>query len=142
MEKIDYMRYQTNIVTTRLLRELEQTDWTTILGKENAKIDAKYICPHHPDSGFPEENKAFKVDCDCRKPKPGLFKQAGDDHNIDFPNEKFVIIRFVAWGAIHDIGQSGLDLNCKFELVESLSKFAKVPIISKKLFNVLVHNNG
>ena len=60
----------------------------------------------------------------------------------DNPNEKFVIIRFVAWGAIHDIGQSGLDLNSKFELVESLSKFAKVPIISKKLLNVLVHNNG
>ena len=47
------------------------------------------------------------------------------------PNEKFVIIRFVAWGAIHDIGQSGLDLNCKFELVESLSKFAKVFISSE-----------
>ena len=27
------------------------------LGKDGAKIDRIYYCPHHPDKGYPEENK-------------------------------------------------------------------------------------
>jgi len=35
-------------------------------------IDAFYFCPHGPDS-----------DCDCRKPRPGMFLQAIAEHNLD-----------------------------------------------------------
>ena len=44
----------------------------TILGNEGAKLDAIYYCPHHPDKGYPEENPEYKIDCECRKPKPGM----------------------------------------------------------------------
>ncbi|MBC8066582.1 MAG: HAD family hydrolase [Chlorobia bacterium] len=33
-----------------------------------AKIDAIYFCPHHPDDAV----GMYKIDCDCRKPKPGM----------------------------------------------------------------------
>lgn len=46
-------------------------------------------------------------------------------------NEKFVLLRFVSWGAYHDIGQSGLKMEVKVELVKELSKFAKVFISSE-----------
>ena len=55
----------------------------TLLGKEGAYIDGMYICPHHPDKGFEGERPEYKIDCDCRKPKPGLLLQAAKDFNID-----------------------------------------------------------
>lgn len=55
----------------------------TLLGNSGAYIDAIYYCPHHPDKGFDGEVPELKVDCDCRKPKPGLFFKAATDFNID-----------------------------------------------------------
>lgn len=55
----------------------------TLLGKDGAYIDGIYICPHHPDKGFEGERPEYKIDCDCRKPKPGLLLQAAKDFNID-----------------------------------------------------------
>ncbi len=55
----------------------------TLLGAEGAYLDAIYFCPHHPDSGYAGEVKELKIDCDCRKPKPGLILRAAEDFNID-----------------------------------------------------------
>ena len=41
---------------------------TSLLGKAGAYIDDLYYCPHHPDKGFPNEIKALKKSCECRKP--------------------------------------------------------------------------
>jgi histidinol-phosphate phosphatase family protein len=53
------------------------------LGHEGAYLDALYVCPHHPHSGFPGEVAALKVDCECRKPKIGLILSAAAELNID-----------------------------------------------------------
>lgn len=55
----------------------------TLLGREGAFVDAIYYCPHHPDRGFEGERPEYKIDCDCRKPKPGLLLRAAKDWNID-----------------------------------------------------------
>jgi len=55
----------------------------TLLGKDQAKIDAIYFCPHHPEKGFPGENIKYKIDCSCRKPKIGMIEKAQTDLNID-----------------------------------------------------------
>lgn len=55
----------------------------TLLGKEGAYLDAIYFCPHHPHSGYEGEVKELKIDCDCRKPKPGMLLKAAEDLNID-----------------------------------------------------------
>lgn len=55
----------------------------TLLGKEHAYVDGIYFCPHHPDKGYPEERKEYKIDCNCRKPKPGMLLNAQKDLNID-----------------------------------------------------------
>jgi len=62
----------------------------TELGKYRAKLDAIYICPHHPDKGYPEERKEYKIDCRCRKPKPGMLFDAASDFNLDL-NKSFII---------------------------------------------------
>ena len=55
----------------------------TLLGREHAKLDALYFCPHHPDRGYPGEDPAYKVECMCRKPKTGMLDLAAADFNID-----------------------------------------------------------
>ena len=62
----------------------------TLLGKEGAYVDGIYICPHHPAKGFEGERPEYKIDCDCRKPKPGLLLQAAKDFNIDL-SESYMI---------------------------------------------------
>ena len=55
----------------------------TLLGKEGAYLDAIYYCPHHPHKGYEGEIPELKIDCDCRKPKPGMLLKAAEDFNID-----------------------------------------------------------
>ncbi len=54
-----------------------------LLGEQGAYVDDIFVCPHHPDKGFPGERSEFKLNCDCRKPKPGLFFKARDRYNIN-----------------------------------------------------------
>lgn len=55
----------------------------TLLGMEGAYLDAIYYCPHHPHKGYEGEIPELKMDCDCRKPKPGMLIKAAEDFNID-----------------------------------------------------------
>lgn len=55
----------------------------TLLGKKGAYLDGIYYCPHHPDKGFDGEIKELKIECECRKPRPGMLLQAAKDFNID-----------------------------------------------------------
>lgn len=55
----------------------------TLLGQHGAYIDGLYYCPHHPDKGFEGEISELKIDCNCRKPKPGMMLKAAEDYNID-----------------------------------------------------------
>ncbi|MCR5370363.1 MAG: HAD-IIIA family hydrolase [Clostridium sp.] len=55
----------------------------TLLGAEGAYLDGLYYCPHHPHKGYPGEVPELKIDCACRKPKPGMLLDAARDFNID-----------------------------------------------------------
>ena len=55
----------------------------TLLGEEGAYLDGIYFCPHHPHKGYEGEVSELKIDCDCRKPKPGMLLKAAQDFNID-----------------------------------------------------------
>ena len=55
----------------------------TLLGLEGAYLDAIYYCPHHPHKGYEGEIPELKIECECRKPKPGMFLQAAKDLNIE-----------------------------------------------------------
>lgn len=75
-------------VIARNLCNIDELDYIhskleTLLGREHAYLNAIYYCPHHPDSGYPEERKEYKIKCSCRKPSPGMLLQAANDWNID-----------------------------------------------------------
>ena len=46
------------------------------------RIDDFLYCPHHPTKGIGE----YKIDCECRKPKPGLLLEAQRKYDIDLKN--------------------------------------------------------
>ena len=54
-----------------------------LLGQEGAYVDGIYYCPHHPHKGYEGEVPELKIECECRKPKPGMLLQAAKDFNID-----------------------------------------------------------
>ena len=62
----------------------------TLLGREHAFLDRIYYCPHHPQKGFAGERTDLKIDCDCRKPRPGLVLQAQRDLHIDLAQSWFI----------------------------------------------------
>ena len=43
------------------------------------KIEKFYYCPHLPEGKIAE----YAVECDCRKPKPGLILRAFEEYGID-----------------------------------------------------------
>lgn len=51
-----------------------------------AAIDALYYCPHHPTAG----EKRFRRRCSCRKPRPGLFIRAIEEHRLN-PRNCFAV---------------------------------------------------
>lgn len=52
-----------------------------LLRARGAHLDGVYHCPHAPDRVPP---------CDCRKPLPGLFRRAAEEHGADFARSFFV----------------------------------------------------
>lgn len=75
-------------VVARGLCEIEDVErihrkLATLLGREGVYLDDILFCPHHPDKGFPEENPAYKIPCECRKPKTGMIDRAAEKYNID-----------------------------------------------------------
>lgn len=109
-------------VTWEELNEIHKK-MATLLGKEGAYVDGIYICPHHPDKGFEGERPEYKIDCDCRKPKPGLLLQAAKDFNIDL-SESYMIgdsHRDVEAGENAGVKKSiRVAENCEYSLVNKI----------------------
>ena len=49
------------------------------LAAQEAKLDAIYYCPHHPDGRI----EAYRVKCQCRKPATGMVMDAARRFRID-----------------------------------------------------------
>ncbi len=49
------------------------------LEKCGAKVEKFYYCPHHKEGKVEE----YSIDCDCRKPKPGMLLQAFAENDLD-----------------------------------------------------------
>lgn len=60
------------------------------------------------------------------QPDPSVLDELGLTED-----DKFVILRFVSWHAVHDIGQYGFDTQAKSKLVSRLVEYAKVFITSE-----------
>jgi D-glycero-D-manno-heptose 1,7-bisphosphate phosphatase len=94
-------RGEIDFETLDLIHKKMETD----LGKHGAYIDDLFFCPHHQDKGFPGERSEYKIDCDCRKPKPGMLFRAAKKYNIDLAQS------FMVGDDKRDI-QAGINAGC------------------------------
>jgi D-glycero-D-manno-heptose 1,7-bisphosphate phosphatase len=74
-----------------------------LLAAEGAGLDGIYYCPHHPRPAAAADNgqlppgrveakpvPELSIDCDCRKPKPGLALRAAADLGLDLASSWMV----------------------------------------------------
>jgi len=78
------------------------------LKKEDAYIDAIYYCPHHPEAKI----ERYKINCNCRKPNPGMLKKAAKELNIDMK------LSFMIGDKLSDI-EAGKRAGCKTIIVKT-----------------------
>ena len=58
----------------------------SMLGAEGAEVDGIYACTHHPNGTVPD----YSIECDCRKPRPGLLERAASEHGVDLPSSVMI----------------------------------------------------
>jgi histidinol-phosphate phosphatase family protein len=68
------------------------------------RIDGHYHCPHSPDAAVP----AFRTDCGCRKPKPGMALRAAQDLDIDLARSVVVGDRWRDMAVANAVGCRGI----------------------------------
>jgi D-glycero-D-manno-heptose 1,7-bisphosphate phosphatase len=79
-----------------------------MLQEQGARVDACYYCPHHPIEGIGK----YRVDCDCRKPKPGMLLAAARDLGLDLTQS------WMIGDKISDL-EAGAAAGCRTVLVQT-----------------------
>jgi D-glycero-D-manno-heptose 1,7-bisphosphate phosphatase len=74
------------------------------LSRHDILIDAFYYCPHLPSAA----NEAYRVACECRKPKPGLLCRAAADWDVDLKGSYMIgdSLRDMAAGCAAGLAES------------------------------------
>jgi D-glycero-D-manno-heptose 1,7-bisphosphate phosphatase len=71
-------------------------------------VDGWYFCPHHPKATVAQ----YRLECDCRKPRPALFRRAACEKNLDLARS------FAVGDRITDI-IAGAAAGCRTVLVQT-----------------------
>jgi D-glycero-D-manno-heptose 1,7-bisphosphate phosphatase len=57
-----------------------------LLASHGARIDRYYHCPHHPHATV----ERYAVDCECRKPRPGMLRRAAEELELSLADSWLV----------------------------------------------------
>jgi D-glycero-D-manno-heptose 1,7-bisphosphate phosphatase len=68
------------------------------------RVDGFFYCPHHPLAVVEE----FRAECDCRKPRPGMIRQAEARFAIDLSRSFVVGDKIADVGLAANVGARGL----------------------------------
>ncbi len=94
------------------------------LAREGARLDGLYVCAHHPTEGAPP----FRMDCDCRKPKPGLLLRAARDLGLDLGASTVVGDKPSDLEVAHRVGARGVLVLTGYGLGELEYRRASFPV--------------
>lgn len=99
-----------------------------LLGEHGAYIDDLFFCPHHPHKGFKGERPEYKIECECRKPSPGLLLKAAAQYHIDLESS------WIVGDGLTDI-QAGKVAGCKTAYVGK--ERLRADIVTESLFTAV-----
>ena len=75
-----------------------------MLREQGAVVDGYYYCPHHPD-GIVDR---YRLRCECRKPAPGMVRQAAADLDLDVDRSFVVGDKWLDIGLARNAGATGV----------------------------------
>src|SRR5256714_2817657 len=67
------------LATEQQVRELHAQMGLMITQEGGPDLDGLYFCPHHPNATL----QAYRLDCECRKPQPGMLLRAARELRLD-----------------------------------------------------------
>jgi len=108
-----------------------------ILLKEKIKIEKIYYCPHHPTKGLGE----FKIECNCRKPNPGMIIEGIKEFDIDKKNSYMVgdklsdVVAGISAGVNAVLLGKENEIRLEKEIKDKISIFENLNKFSIKLYN-------
>ena len=79
-----------------------------LLEPHGIEIDGYYFCPHHPEGS----RASYALDCECRKPQPGLLHEAAAEHGIELAGSWMV-------GDILNDVEAGNRAGCRTVLIDN-----------------------
>jgi D-glycero-D-manno-heptose 1,7-bisphosphate phosphatase len=101
----------------------------TLLRREGADVTGFYFCPHHQSATLP----AYRCDCPCRKPRPGMLLKAAEDLSLDLRRS------FMVGDRVTDV-LAGRAAGCTTILVES-GRHAAAPIQTSEPVDLFVQED-
>lgn len=104
--------------TMERLKEQHYAFAAKVSSAKGPMIHAWHVCPHHPHADLIE----WRVQCDCRKPQPGLLLRAAAEHQIDLAES------FMVGDRLSDVA-AGIRAGCRTIQVLS-GRHHDAPIIS------------
>lgn len=122
-------------VTLNELQEIHNK-FETLLGLKGAYIDDLLFCPHHPDKGFDGEIPEYKIDCMCRKPKPGMLLESAGKYNIDIEQSWMI-------GDSQSDIDAGMNAGCRVAGIGSKITAQGIPVFDNLLecINYILNNS-
>jgi D,D-heptose 1,7-bisphosphate phosphatase len=69
------------MATEKDVERINQHVSDQIFLNSGCRIDKFYFCPHHPEATL----EKYRLNCECRKPKPGMLKTAASEFGISLP---------------------------------------------------------
>lgn len=102
-------------------------EWmVTTLKQQGVIITDVYYCPHLPDA----QVEAYRKDCNCRKPKLGMYEQAIIDHDIDLSQSYAIGDKIRDCAICESTACEGylIENNEKIEIIEDvrMGKYARI----------------
>lgn len=102
----------------------------TLLGEKGAYVDDIFFCPHHPDKGFVGERIDYKIDCNCRKPKPGMLLSAAEKYNIDLSQSWMI-------GDSESDMKAGLKAGCNVAYIGQIGDYKSFKTLNECIDDIL-----
>lgn len=135
--KIVVVSNQPDVALGKINEEIKKglvKKFSRLLKQSNVSVNGIYYCFHHPSSVI----KKYSKDCNCRKPKPGMFLKAIHDHKILVGGSYIVGDRASDIKAGSLIGLKTILIDPENSEVNYLSEYKVSPdFIIKKLSDIL-----
>jgi len=99
-----------------------------LMAKEGLHLGGFYYCPHHPQGSL----AAYRVNCNCRKPAPGLILSAAADYGLDLSQSWMI-------GDILNDVEAGHHAGCRSIMIDNGNE-TEWDLTTKRIPDAMVKN--